>query len=418
MGLKMSEKKSLVREDAVRYAKANKKQKTKILDELCATTGYNRKYAIAKLNSLVQIKHSNFNGRKSVSVKLKEKCTTKNRRQSQKRRRTHPKKYGEDVKKSLTKIWLYFHMMCGQRLVVIIRENIDSLARYGGFEITADVRSKLEEISSATVDRLLKDARKKYKHIRGTSTTKAPSNLSQIIPVRTHYAWDERAPGFFETDTVSNDGGANYGEHCFSLTATDVCTTWTEIRALKNRAHNWVLGALDDIYASLPYRMRGLDSDNGSEFKNFDMVRWCAQKDVAFTRSRSYHKNDNCFVEQKNDSVVRNIAGYFRYEGDEAFMVMQALYKSYSQLVNYFYPSKKIIAKTRDENGRTHKKYDSPKTPFTRSLEFAEKNPDSHITKDDVEKMRRTKQSLDIIALQREVTELQQQLFKLAKRWS
>lgn len=418
MGLEMAVKKSLMREDAVRYAKANKKQKTKILDELCAMTGYNRKYAIAELNDLVEIKHSNFNGRKTVSVKLKENCTTKNSKQKQTQKRTCQKKYGEDVKKSLTKIWLYFGMMCGQRLVVIIRENIDSIARESEFEITADVREKLEEISSATIDRLLKDARKRHKRTRGSCTTKAPSNLSQIIPVRTHYTWDERAPGFFETDTVSNDGGANYGEHCYSLTATDVCTTWTEIRALKNKAHNWVLGALDDIHASLPYKMRGLDSDNGSEFKNFDMVRWCAQKDVAFTRSRSYHKNDNCFVEQKNDSVVRNIAGYFRYEGDEAFMTMQVLYKSYSQLVNYFYPSKKIIAKTRDENGRTHKKYDKPKTPFTRSLEFAEKNPDGLIGKHDVEKLRRTKQSLDIIALQREVTELQRQLFKLAKRWN
>lgn len=418
MGLKMSEKESLARESAVRYAKAGKKQKAKILDEFCATTGYNRKYAIAKLNSLVEIRHASFNGRKSVSVKLKEKRTTKNRGQNQKRKSAYPKKYGDDVKKSLTKIWLCFGMMCGQRLVVIIRENIDSIAREGGFGITAGVREKLEQISSATADRLLKDARKKYRHARGSCTTKAPSNLSRIIPVRTHYTWDERAPGFFETDTVSNDGGVSYGEHCYSLTVTDVCTTWTEIRALKNKARNWVLGALDDIYASLPYKMRGLDSDNGSEFKNFDMVRWCAQKDVAFTRSRSYHKNDNCFVEQKNDSVVRNIAGYFRYEGDEAFMVMQALYKKYSQLVNYFYPSKKIIAKTRDVNGRTHKKYDSPKTPFSRSVEFADKNPKGHITKDEVEKMQQTKQSLDIIALQIEVTELQRQLFKLAKRWN
>lgn len=412
----MAVKKSLTWENAERYAKASKKEKTKILDEHCATTGYNRKYAIAEFNRLVQIRHGSFNGRQTVSVKLKEKNTTK--KSKQKRKRAYPKQYGEDVKKSLTKIWLMFGMMCGQRLVVIIRENIDSLAMETELEITAEVREKLEKISSATIDRLLRDARKKHKHIRGSCTTKAPGNLSQIIPVRTYYPWNERLPGFFEMDTVSNDGGANYGEHCFSLTATDVCTAWTEIRALKNKARNWVLGALDDIYASLPYRMRGVDSDNGSEFKNFDMVKWCAEKHVTFTRSRSYHKNDNCFVEQKNDSVVRNVAGYFRYEGDEAFIVMQMLYKKYSLLVNYFYPSKKIIAKTRDENGRTHKKYDCPKTPFTRSLEFANENSDGHITKDDVEKMQQTKQSLNIIALQCEVTELQEQLFKLAKRWN
>lgn len=223
MGLEMAVKKSLTRENTVRYAKASKKEKTKILDEHCATTGYNRKYAIAEFNRLVQIKHGSFNGRQTVSVKLKEKNTTK--KSKQKRKRAYPKQYGEDVKKSLTKIWLMFGMMCGQRLVVIIRENIDSLATETGLEITAEVREKLEKISSATIDRLLRDARKKHKHIRGSCTTKAPGNLSQIIPVRTYYPWNERLPGFFEMDTVSNDGGANYGEHCFSLTATDVCTT-------------------------------------------------------------------------------------------------------------------------------------------------------------------------------------------------
>lgn len=417
MGLEMSEKKSLMRETALRYAKAGKKQKSKILDELCATTDYNRKYAIAELNSLVETRHGSFNGRETVSVRLKEKkpCA-EGRRKKQKRRRSYPKKYGDDVKKLLTEIWLCFGMMCGQRLVVIIRENIDSIVRE--FEVTAEMREKLAQVSSATIDRLLADARKKRRNIRGTCTTKAPGNLSQIIPVRTHYTWDDRSPGFFETDTVSHDGGMAGGEHCFSLTVTDVCTAWTEIRAVKNKARGWILGAMDDIYASLPYKMRGLDSDNGSEFKNFDMVKWCAQKDVEFTRSRGYHKNDNCFVEQKNDSVVRNVAGYLRYEGDEAFGVMQALYKKYCLLVNYFYPSKKLIEKTRDENGRTHKKYDSPKTPFARSVEFYDKNPGAHITEDDVEKMKRTKLSLDIIALQREVTDLQRLLFKLAKRWN
>lgn len=416
MGLEMSEKKSLTRETAVRYAKAGKKQKSKILDEFRAVTGYNRKYAIAKLNSRVEIWRASFNGRKTVSVRLKESTSTNGGKQKQKQRRGYPKKYGADVQKSLARIWRGFGMMCGQRLVIVIRENIDSIER--AFEITPGQRKKLLEISSAAVDRLLRDERKKYRSVRGTCTTKAPGNLSRIIPVRTHYAWDERVPGFFEADTVSHDGGASYGEHCLSLTATDVCTAWTEIRALKNKARVWILGALDDILSSLPYRMRGLDSDNGSEFKNFDMVRWCSEKNIAFTRSRGYHKNDNCFVGQKNDSVVRNITGYLRYEGDVAFMALQALCKKYSLLVNYFYPSKKLVAKTRDGNGRVHKKYDVPKTPFARSVEFAHKNPDGHITKNDVEKMRRTKQSLDIIALQTEVTQLQRQLFKLAKRWN
>ena len=119
--------------------------------------------------------------------------------------------------------------------------------------------------------------------------------------------------------------------------------------------------------------MKGLDSDNGREFKNTQLLQWCKEKHVTFTRSRSYKKNDNCFVEQKNDSVVRRIVGYYRFEGEAARVVLAELYESYNKLVNFFFPSMKIIAKQRVD-AKVIKKYDAAKTPYRRLMESKDVN--------------------------------------------
>ena len=117
--------------------------------------------------------------------------------------------------------------------------------------------------------------------------------------------------------------------------------------------------------------MKGIDSDNGSEFKNTQLLQWCKSNEVIFTRSRSHKKNDNCFVEQKNDSVVRRIVGYYRFEGEAARMVMADLYEQYNKLVNFFFPSMKIISKRRVE-AKVIKKYDTAKTPYRRLMESSD----------------------------------------------
>ena len=114
--------------------------------------------------------------------------------------------------------------------------------------------------------------------------------------------------------------------------------------------------------------MKGIDSDNGGEFKNIQLLQWCEVNHITFTRSRSYKKNDNCFVEQKNDSVVRRIVGYYRFEGEAARVVLAELYESYNKLVNFFFPSMKIIAKQRVD-AKVIKKYDAAKTPYRRLVE-------------------------------------------------
>ena len=401
MGLTMKERNSVTKEIAERYRRSDRKAKKDILDEYIQLTGFHRKYAIAKLNSCIKKGKHNFNGRIIQTEKV---------RTPKKKRRIYTPKYGADVISSLIKIWQTFDYMCGQRLVPFIRENIDALADEPYFQISEEIRSKLLQISSATVNRALKGERQKNK-MHGTCTTKAAGNLNRLIPIRAFFDWDERNPGFFEMDTVAHDGGKASGEYCSTLTFTDVCTGWTVLYALLNKAHRWVKESAADLRTSLPYTLRGLDSDNGGEFKNYQMVRWCSENKITFTRSRSYKKNDNCFVEQKNYSNVRHLVGYYRYEGEACQIALQALYDKWNLLVNYFYPSVKILAKER-KDAHTYKKYDSAKTPFRRCLENGSLN-----TKEK-ERLVAEKSRLNVVRLKREVEEALDIVLQLAKKWN
>lgn len=401
MGLTMKERASVTKETAKRYKDALKKEKQIILNEYVKLTGFARKYAISKLNSCIKRREHIFN---NVVIK-----TAKIESPKRKKRKYIPK-YGKDVLNSLNKIWRTFDFMCGQRLVPFIRENLDELYAEPYFEITVPVYEKLLAISSATVNRILKSERQKNR-IHGTSTTKAAGNLNKLIPVRAYFDWDERVPGFFEMDTVAHDGGTASGEYCFTLDFTDVCTGWTVLYALLNKAQRWVKESAEDLKKNLPYLLKGLDSDNGSEFKNYQILKWCEENKVSFTRSRSYKKNDNCFVEQKNYSVVRHLVGYYRYEGETAQIALQNLYDKWNLLVNYFYPSVKILAKER-KDAHTYKKYDSAKTPYRRCLE-------SDKLSDEVKsKLRQTKAKLNVVQLKREVEENLAIVLQLSKKWN
>ena len=205
-----------------------------------------------------------------------------------------------------------------------------------------------------------------------------------------------RVPGFFEIDTVSHDGGNASGEHIYTVTATDISVGWTEIRPVLNKAQRWVKESIEDIKNTIPYKMLGIDSDNGSEFKNYQLVKWCEDNEITFTRGRSYKKNDNCFVEQKNNSVVRHLVGYHRYEGQQALQTLEKLYKLWCLLVNYFYPSMKILEKER-KDAHIYKKYDNAKTPYKRCLESDE------LSDEEKQKLIKIKEGLNIIELKKNV---------------
>jgi hypothetical protein len=357
----MRNRKKLGEVQSKRYQRAGKKDKTKILDEFVAATGYNRKYAV----------HLLANWGKSIRASIAGETVTlqaKRPRKAKKNRGGRPEKYGDEVIAAVRLIWGFFDCQCGKLLAPLIALMIDFLQAEAEFGITDEIRAKLLTISAATIDRRLKADRKKLE-IRGKSLTKPGSLLKNQIPVRTFFTWDERKPGFFELDTVSHCGANAAGEFCSTLTLTDVCSGWVETRGLRNRAHLKVKLATDEVKNSLPFPMLGIDSDNGGEFINLQLKLWCDENHIQFTRSRPYRKNDNCFVEQKNGDIVRKAVGYYRYDTDAETQALQEVYQYLCPLVNFWYPSIKIIRKERLQNGKLKKEYDVPKTPYQRLLE-------------------------------------------------
>jgi hypothetical protein len=359
MGLTMKERQALTRETCVRYRKSRKKDKSKILDEFVKNTGYNRNYAL----------HLLANWGKTAVLKLAGKLVRLKADTLRKRKRGGGRKpvYQPATIKALCLIWEFFDYLCGKRLAPFIREQMPFLKPCREFGITKEVQAQLLAISPATIDRKLKPERKKLE-LKGRSATRPGGILKHQIPIRVFYTWDERKPGFFELDTVVHDGGNASGEYCCTLNATDVSSGWVELRALLNKAHRWVKEEVSQFPSQLPFPLLGIDSDNGGEFINHQLKAWCDEHQVQFTRSRSYHKNDNCFVEQKNDMTVRRTVGYYRYDTPQAHAALAEVYRYLCPLLNYFYPSEKIISKERI-GAKVKKIYDTPKSPYQRLLE-------------------------------------------------
>jgi hypothetical protein len=221
--------------------------------------------------------------------------------------------YGEEVLQPLRVVWATMNGPAGKRLAPFLAEIAKALERHGELSVEPEIRAKLVAMSSATIDRALAPERRRLR-VKGRSGTKPGSILKRQIPIRTFAEWDDRRPGFCEVDLVGHDGGSTYGEFCQTLDLTCVATGWTEPRILPNKAQRWVHEAIDEIAAELPFPLLGLDSDNGAEFINMHLYRYCIERGITFTRSRPYRKNDNCYVEQKNWPVVRQQVGYARYD--------------------------------------------------------------------------------------------------------
>jgi hypothetical protein len=261
-------------------------------------------------------------------------------------------------------------------------------------------------MSAATIDRLLEPERGKMA-LKGRSKTKPGTLLKHQVPVRTFADWDEVKPGFLEIDLVGHDGGSSHGEYCQILNATDVCTGWSEQVAVPTKAQCWVFDAIKEMRTRLPFAVLGLDSDNGSEFINHQLVKYCKHEQITFTRSRACKKNDNCYVEQKNWSIVRRFSGYARYEGEEACRLLNELYAVVRDYVNFFVPSMKLVEKVRD-GARVTKRYDKAQTPYQRVLVCA------HVSPGTKRKLRRRYACLNPAELKRQIERIHKKLFKLA----
>lgn len=387
MGLTMTERKAVVRQMATRYRRAGKKDKGRLLDELVALTGYNRRYAMGLLAGVAP---KTAAGPKQRSARVRE------------------RRYDAPVLAALRRIWVIMDCICGKRLSAVLPETITALERAGELRLDPSTRAKLQTISAASIDRLLRDERKRLSP-RGRSLTKPGTLLRHQIPVRTFAEWDHSAPGFLEIDLVGHDGGIGSGEFCQSLNVTDVASGWTEAQAVLNKAQVWVFEALQDIRARLPFALKGIDSDNGSEFINHHLVRYAEQEKITFTRGRAWKKNDGCFVEQKNYSVVRRAVGYARYQGPRAVRVLNALYTELRLYTNFFLPVMKLVAKQRI-GAKVKKTYDRPCTPYERLLR-------SQALSASAKRNLRTQYgTLNPAELKRNIAALQSQLLKIAVR--
>ncbi|MBI4242550.1 MAG: integrase [Planctomycetes bacterium] len=262
-------------------------------------------------------------------------------------------------------------MPCSKRLKVILPLWLPSYAKeFGGLPLEA-VKALLR-ISHATIDRLLKTTRIEYTR-RGRATTKPGTLLRKQIPIKTNQ-WDETSPGFLEADTVAHCGDSIAGIFVYTVNFTDIATGWTEQRAVWGKGESGVLEQIKDVENNLPFALLGFDCDNGGEFINHHLIRHFAQRNqpVSFTRSRSYRKDDNCHIEQKNWTHVRQWFGNYRLDEPKIVPLMNDLYKSEWRLYhNFFLPSVKLVEK-KVVASKTVKCYDTPKTPYQRVLESPE----------------------------------------------
>ncbi|MCK5248160.1 transposase family protein [Candidatus Bipolaricaulota bacterium] len=353
----------MTRQLAVEYKRATKKQKGSILDMLTELSGYNRSYAARVLRQRARYVVVGRSVVKGTKVTLVEDERTKRKKKKRKREGT----YDKDVLAALKKVWMICDGICGKRLAPFLAEIVPVLERWGELTLDKETRRKLIGISPATIDRMLAPARKRYQ-LRARSQTKPGTLLKHQIPIRTFSDWDELRPGFVEIDLVSHEGGNARGDYAFTLDATDVCTGWTETEAVRNKAERWVFAGLQKTKARFPFDIIGIDSDNGSEFINNHLFRYCTKNKITFTRSRPYRKNDNCFVEQKNYSIVRRAVSYRRYDTSDDLEALNVLYAVLRLYTNFFQPSTKLIEKTRI-GSKVCKKYDRAKTPYRRVLE-------------------------------------------------
>lgn len=359
-----------------RYKKSSKKEKSRIVNAIIDATGYCRKHVIRALNAEVRVP-------KRIE-------------------RTRTSRYAH-LYETLKRIWTWSNFLCGKRLKPFLPVLIKSLKYHKEIELSKDDEALILTVSAATIDRLLAPARKGM-NPKGRSTTKPGTLLKHQIPIRTFADWTEDRPGFMEVDLVAHCGDSTRGEYINTLTMTDVCTGWTVTTAFMGRSERFCTEAIDEIKPSLPFPILGIDSDNGGEFINFHLTRYCEREHITFTRGRAYKKNDSCYVEQKNWDVVRKWIGYGRFETRKQLDIIQRIERLLAFHQNYFQPSQKLISKTRI-GAKVKKKYDIAQTPAQRLL--ARKDT----TKDVKKRLNDTFRQLNPAALMRDINELVEELY-------
>ena len=366
----------------LRYQKVSKPFRGRILDEFCQVCDYNRKYAIRLLNGPAPQKP------KPIV------------------RKGRPWTYGAKVISALTAVWEAAGYPCSVRLKALLPLWLPwAIKRMG---LTAQVQKQLLMISPATIDRRLKGKRGQLKK-RLYGRTKPGTLLKHHIPIKTD-SWDVKSPGFTEIDLVSHSGNSASGEFLHSLNVTDIHTTWVESRAVMGKSQIGVLNAMQNIERALPFKLLGIDSDNGSEFINYHLKTFCDQNHIQFTRGRPYKKDDNAHIEQKNYTHVRKILGYLRYDSGPAQKAINELYQNELHIFqNLFLPAMKLSKKSR-VGSKLKRCYDKPQTPLERVLKCPQADPVK------VQQLKRLRDQTDPFELAKRLEQKLERIFEMANQ--
>jgi len=362
-----------------RYRSAKRAEKGRILDELCATTGWHRKHAVRALRRRATV------GPGAIEAP-----------------RERKRRYGATIKDAMTALWEASDRVCGKRLKVMIPTLLPALEQHGRLQLGQPDRDRVLVISAATIDRLLVDAKIAAS---GGRRRRAGfySAIRREVPIRTFNDWNSPPPGFCEVDMVAHGGTSVAGSFIQTLTMVDVATGWTECLPLVTREGSLVVEAINRAQSLFPWLLRGVDFDNDSAFMNDVVVPWCREQKLEVTRSRAYKKNDQAFVEQKNGAVVRRLMGYGRFDGVETARVMGRLYAAARLYVNFFQPSFKLKEKRR-EGAKVIKRYHLPSTPYERALAHPK------VTAAVKKRLRDQYRSLDPVGLLAEIRATQDEL--------
>jgi hypothetical protein len=363
-----------------RYQKADATERQRILDEFCANCDYHRKHAIRLLNGPPP-------GPRPV-----------------RRRRPRRARYGPRLISTLRAVWEAADYPWSVRLKALLPQWMPWIRQR--FRLTPELEQQLLRLSARTIDyRLRADKRQVRRRLYGH--TKPGTLLKHHIPIKTE-RWETQAPGFTEIDLVSHSGNSASGEFCHSLNLTDLHTTWTETRAVLGKGQERVRRVLEEMRQALPFPLQGIDSDNGSEFINDHLFRYCQSQQIQFTRGRPYKKDDNAHIEQKNWTHVRRLLGYARYDSPQALDAINDLYRNELRLFqNLFLPSVKLERKVR-VGARLRRRYQAPRTPFQRVCD----SPASHPER--VAELQRQRDRLDPFELSRVIQVKRERIFQLS----
>lgn len=374
--MSLSARKELLASVRQKYRDSSWMEKGKILDGFVAATGYDRKHAIQLMNNTAE------------PEKPKERLTCQ--------------KYDEQTRQALYSVWYTANQICSKRLVPFLPELVKIMERHGHLRIPDEVRTRLLSISPSTVDRLLRPEREIIK--QGISTTRSGNLLKHQIQIRTFADWDDVTPGFLEADLVAHCGGNTNGPFLNTLVLVDIATGWLECIPLLRKSASDVIDGLRVVAELLPFPMQGLDTDCGSEFINYDLLDYCEDRKITFTRARTHRKNDQAHIEEKNGSVVRRLVGYDRLEGRKAWEALVQLYRVLRKYINYFQSSLKLIEKERC-GAKVSKKYDPAKTPYQRVL------LSEYISQANKDSLTREYESIDPVDMLTQLEKLQDQLW-------